>query len=151
MSTCIDDATIIRHASGELDPEVSSRLESHLQSCERCRLALQAQRETAALLDAWKVTLPADLDVREAVLTVAKQVSPAPNWRPMAAAILIAAGLGLAAGRLIPPRTSQHATLVEVTPDELMERIGLDSLPVESAALDQVFDDESLAEAGEQS
>ena len=122
MTTCSDlERSIAREADGTaLTPAEREQLHAHLAGCAPCRTALDAQRAVARLVAArpadgvpasFASSLASRLDEEEGWLGIA-------NWRawtaglaPVAAALLVAAYLGIGAG---PTATTSPA--VEAVP-----------------------------------
>ena len=106
------ERAVIARAAGRLDPAGAERLEAHLDGCAACREAAGGQDDVAALLSARPDASPplgfatrvmARLDVPPTWLDVI-------NWRrwtvrlaPVAAALLVAAGVGLRPAAAVEP------------------------------------------------
>ena len=106
------ERAVIARAAGRLNPAGVGRLEAHLDGCPACREAVAGQEEVAAVLSARPVAEPpfgfatrvmAHLDGPPTWLDVI-------NWRrwtvrlaPVAAALLVVAGVGLGPTEAVEP------------------------------------------------
>jgi anti-sigma factor RsiW len=106
MLTCdAAEPLIARYADGGLSGPERARLEQHLASCAACRAAADEQRDVAAILKARPPERPSGLAARvSARLDAEAGVFGLANWRawtlglaPVAAALMLAAYLGIGA------------------------------------------------------
>lgn len=139
---CPSDGDILRAVSGELAGPERAALLDHLNRCAECaRRFADAQRvweETGR----WQaIAPPADLTQRILARAATEGRAPSARWR-VAAAVLIAAGVGVAAGQLVPVPPEP----VTATQSEEVDPLGLDSLGGDATGFAAVV--ENLATAG---
>lgn len=130
---------IIGLASGELPSAEAEQLRAHLADCSACAAEYAALQRTWDTLDAWAVD-PGRHDLTGAVLARAADVEQLPQEERVrllrmpaplraAASILVAVGLGLAAGRLIPvSESTQPVQIPESSTQDVVEYLGLNQL-----------------------
>ena len=137
---CPQNGVILRLLSGELEPGARRELQDHLEACSACRSAYEDLQASWDALGDWQVDVSA-IDLTERVLTKAddagrcqcQPVRLAAYWTvPLraAASIVLAAGLGVGAGYLVPAGKSAaipgpSAALEDMS--EALEWIGLAS------------------------
>ena len=138
--TCPRTNSIVRLASGELPPGEERDLREHLETCETCTSAYTEMCQTWNTLGEWQVDV-SGIDLAERVLAEADAEGRCPSqpirlaghWAvPLraAASIVVAVGLGVAAGHLVPAGKSaaipeSSASLAGIT--EALELIGFAS------------------------
>lgn len=139
MSGCVGDNELIRMLGRELDPHERAALLQHLELCAHCQSRYRATQATWALLGKWEVE-PGELDLTARVLASAQRRPAHRSWLPLAASIALAAGLGVSAGLL---RSHESSGLPQgprtVSPERLVQALGLDALGQDSIALDDVL------------
>ena len=138
--SCPRNSAILRALSGELAPDAQREMQNHLETCPHCRSAYEDFRASWDALGAWRLELSA-VDLTERVLTDAeaerqhpvRPVRVAGRWSvPLraAASIILAVGLGVGAGHLVPAGGSavlpEPATALESIGDAL-DWIGIDA------------------------
>ena len=134
---------LIELASERLCADRRADAEVHLAACAECRERLDAVRQTWQTLGKWRVAAGRDLEA-EIVRAAGRQAQtpPIPAWRRraspvirVAAAILLAAGIGHAAGRWARPQsTGSPPVLTEADERAAAEALSLDILAQQSAA-----------------
>jgi anti-sigma factor RsiW len=148
METCPDEGGWIRLLTGDLEAVERARLHDHLQSCLECRRQyeeLQATRETLRSIR-WD-SPERDLVAAVRAAAMREQLRPALFRVSQAAAvILLAAGVGLVAGRLVTSGRNAQTLPTEVSTEELVQSIGLDALD-DGAVLSRLFADEASGDA----
>ena len=138
--TCPRANSIVRLASGELSSGEERDLREHLEICQTCATAYSEMCQTWNILGEWQVDI-SGTDLTERVLADSHRVERnssrsiwlAGRWAtPLraAASIVVAVGLGVAAGRLVPAGGSatipeSPASLEGLT--EALEMIGFAS------------------------
>jgi anti-sigma factor RsiW len=138
--TCPRTNSIVRLASGELSPWEERDLREHLETCQTCAAAYSEMCQTWKTLGEWQMDV-SDIDLADRVLAdsfrverySSRSVWLARRWAvPLraAASIVVAVGLGVVAGRLVPVDESaaipeSPAPLEGLT--EALEMIGLAS------------------------
>ena len=139
----LKDIELMEWAAGRAPAEERAAAEAHLAACPECQGRLDAARQTWQVLGQWQVT--AGRDLADSVLDAAgrqTQLPPVPVWRRVAspvlraaAAILLAAGIGHAAGRWAWPRLAGSPPIVAEA-DELAaaKALSLDVLAQHSVA-----------------
>lgn len=135
---CPDDTTLLRLLAGELPDAQRDFLQSHLAQCSVCRQRHASLQATWDQLGQWQVTLPSH-DLTGAILAAAGRESLRYRWYArggIAAALLVAAGVGWTAGRW---PTHAAPTVQVVSTDELAEQVGLDALSGDLSAFDNVL------------
>ncbi len=137
MSACLEDMLLIRLVAGELPPETRSEVAAHLAACAACRERYDQLAATWGVLGAWSIHAP-QRDLSAAVLKAATRRSPLP-WLRIAASVALAAGLGAGVASITPPRYGQVPPPQPVSSQDLVERIGLESLGGESSGLEDLF------------
>lgn len=127
---CPSDIELIQNIAGQL-PEAQARaLAEHLRHCSTCDARHRELESTYALLGAWQPQAPPMPEASHIVHAVMRR-----NWAlgagRIAAAIVLAAGAGVAAGLLWPINASTappgNVTLA-VSDEEAAQAIGLDQL-----------------------
>jgi hypothetical protein len=96
----LSDIALIELAAGRADAETQRAAEAHLAACPECAARLAATARTWQVLGEWQVTAPEWS--AERIVAAARRLPPASPWRPLlrvAAAIVLAAGIGHAAAR----------------------------------------------------
>ncbi len=142
--SCPDDGHLIRLISGELEPPHAGEVQQHVDACPRCADTVEGLRSTWAALGTWseEETAPNLWPALRSTLEI--EVRRDAGWLPRtspalvraAASIVVALGLGWTAGRFAvpmgaaPPGSAEPAA---VSPDELIEPLGLDELAYVSA------------------
>jgi len=104
----VTDIQMMMLLGGHSPPDQRHAAEEHLAACDRCRARYQQMAEVWAALGRWELP-PGDHGVRERVLAAAgtdASLHPSSPWRrwalatlKAAASVVIAAGVGYAAGR----------------------------------------------------
>lgn len=152
MNRCPDKSILIRWISGELAPNLTEALVRHVTACEACGKRHTELRRVWDLVGELTFDVPTH-DLTDAVLRTARlpeRTEPSATfawpfaWR-LAAAIALAAGLGITAGRLTPVRPAQTAA-ASISSDEMLARTGLDLLATGDSILAHVM--ESDADSG---
>jgi anti-sigma factor RsiW len=138
---CPSELIWIRYVRGEPAAEEAALLDEHLAVCAACAQFVAAQRALwDALDDPAEKTPWADLEERVAAAIRAEQPSRGPSvlaahrWlAPMrtAAAVLLAAGLGVAAGVVSSPRPPK--TVYALDDSGVLSMLDVDNLLGESA------------------
>lgn len=138
---CPSELIWIRYVRGESAAKEAALLDEHVTACTACAQFVAAQRALwDALDDPAEETPGADLEARVASAIRAEQPSRGPSvlgahrWlAPMrtAAAVLLAAGLGVAAGVLTSPRPPKTAYALDYS--GVLTTLDVDNLLGESA------------------
>jgi anti-sigma factor RsiW len=131
---CPTETELIRLVGGELSAARADELRQHLAHCRRCAAALAAIQSTWDVLGQWQVEPPQG-NLTAAVLRAASRPRPMP-WLRIAAAILMAAGAGLLAGRTAPLSAASPQTVSDA---QLVEQLGLDALADPAVSLTQLI------------
>ncbi|MCK4660577.1 MAG: zf-HC2 domain-containing protein [Phycisphaerae bacterium] len=138
--TCPRNSMILRLLSGELEPDGQREFREHLETCPVCRSAYEGLQASWDVLGGWRVDLSA-IDLTERVLADAdvqdrrlgQPIRLAAYWTVplrVAASILLAVGLGVGAGNLVPtikPETVSEPQAAFEGVDEALEWVGLAS------------------------
>lgn len=143
MTGCPDDPILIRWMAGELPAAAAADLEAHVGTCDSCRDRYRQLRATWDLLGQLHVKPPVR-DLTEQIMSAAERAKK-PRWLligRLAAAIALAAGLGVAAGLLTPVRHAPDTPAVAVSPEELLARTGLDVLVDDESIVAHIVDHE---------
>ena len=141
---CPRETLLIRLISGELDGMQADDLRSHLEACTVCRESLRALQETATLLGAWEVDVTGT-DLVPGVRSMLERDREHPLellWFRIrqsvalraAASVVLATGLGVAAGHLVlraTPRPPVHSAET-VAPEAVIEALGLSAFTTDS-------------------
>lgn len=138
--TCPRTHAIVRLAAAELPPGEERDLREHLKTCQACAAAHSEMNRTWEVLGDWRLDL-SGIDLAEPVLAKAdtesrpleRSVHPPVHWSgPLraAASIVVAIGLGVGAGHLVP--AGKSAPILESPPPlegitAALELIGLTS------------------------
>jgi hypothetical protein len=126
---------------------------AHAASCPVCSEDLAELRSTWDALGEWDIDAPMR-DLTPAVLAAARSRGRSAQFGRLAAAVLLAAGAGVAAALLVPPRVVQVATRpiqqVQPSTDDLIQAMSLDSLANDPTALPELFDPELQDTEGKQ-
>ena len=137
---CPRNSAILRLLSGELTPDERREFQEHLEACLVCRSAYEDLRLSWDALGGWRIELSA-IDLTERVLADAdvegrrpvRAVAGVVWWSvPLraAASIILAVGLGVGAGHLVPAGESavvpEPGTALESMADAL-DWIGIDA------------------------
>lgn len=135
---CPRDSDILDMIAGRLDSERQQRLREHAATCPICREAVESIGASWGRLGAWSLG-PTMIDVVDHVVERAdsiEQQRPPTRielWRRplrIAASIVLSAGLGIAAGTLVPVQTT---TSSPPSDEQVAESLGLTSLADESS------------------
>jgi anti-sigma factor RsiW len=143
LMTCPRTHLIVRLASGELPPAEEGDLREHLEACPVCTAAYSEMQQTWNALGNWPLDL-SGIDLTERVLAEADAEGRRPShpirlagrWAvPLraAASIILAVGLGVAAGRLIPAGKSAAVTESPASLEGMTEALELIAFASESA------------------
>lgn len=146
---CIEDTTLIRLLRGELPAEQCAQVQQHLEECPLCQQRLAALSEAWDALGRWAVQPPDAIQFAERMHRAVRQEAAKRGCGlrrfvlRAAAAVLLAAGAGVAAALLVAkPQVSYLPP--EDAPETLVDTLGLDVLSEESgASLAQLFADEN--------
>jgi len=142
---CPDEATLLRLLAGELPESEQARVQAHLTECDACRQFYDSLQASWDQLGQWEVA-PPPRDLSGAVLAAATHESIRSRWyarSAIAAAILVAAGVGWTVGRL-PSRPTETAT--PISTEEMAQKVGLDALSGDVAGLDNLFPTDAAQE-----
>lgn len=123
---CPTETKLLRLLAGELPQAERQRLQTHLAECGICAARYRSLEGVWADLGQWQAT-PPRRDLTGAVLAAAVQQDRRARWYArggLAAALLLAAGLGWTIGRL----PAQPATHSAVSTEQLAQELGLDTL-----------------------
>jgi len=137
------DIELIEWAAGWVSVEERAEAEAHLATCLDCQGRLDAVRQTWRTLGQWQ--LAAGRDLAAGILEAAgrqTQLLPVPTWRRVAslvlraaAAIVLAAGIGHAAGRWAWPRSTGSPPIVAKADERAAsEALSLDVFAQQSVA-----------------
>ena len=143
MTGCPDDPILIRRIAGELPPSAAADLDAHVGTCESCRVRLAQMKSTWDMLGELQVK-PPEQDLTARIMSATRH-SKAPRWvviGRLAAAIALAVGLGVTAGRLTPVRTPP-TPLGTISSEELLARTGLDE-PIIAQIVEQAPEKDGL-------
>ncbi|MGE5609725.1 MAG: anti-sigma factor family protein [Bacillota bacterium] len=135
---CPDEAKLLRLLAGEFSDAERETALAHLAACEACRERYRSLQATWDQLGQWEASIPSH-DLTGAILAAASRESVRSRWYArsgIAAAVLVAAGIGWTAGRL-PTRPSRP--MQSVSTEEMAQQVGLDVLGGDLAAFDNVF------------
>jgi anti-sigma factor RsiW len=154
--TCPRNGTILRLLSGELLPDAAGEFQAHLKACATCMSAYEDLQSTWGALGDWRLDV-SGIDLTDRVLADAEAAARSPvratRWTaPLraAASVILAVGLGIGAGRLVP---QDEASPVPTSPptvtgvDEAIAMIGLTAESVTGLHLS--LDHEEPTEGGE--
>lgn len=153
----LKDIELIELAAGQVTAARRPATEAHLAECPECQGRLAAARGTWQALGRWQVMAGDDLAANIAEAAARQtQLPPLPAWRRaarpawrVAAAILLAAGIGHAAGRWAWPRANDLPPAVaEADASAAAEALSLDVLALHSVAnlAEAVLDPEPLSQ-----
>lgn len=120
---CPDDPSLIRLLNGDAPPPRLHAWQAHVEQCSDCAARLAVLRRTWQELGAWEVDPPPmQRDLSAAVLGAVaqedRQALPWARWARVAAAVVLASGIGWLAGRYTPVRASTTAQLMVANGDE---------------------------------
>jgi anti-sigma factor RsiW len=135
---CPDEAKLLRLLAGEVPDAEREKVLTHLAGCEACREHYRSLQATWDQLGQWEASIPSH-DLTRAILAAASRESVRSRWyarSEIAAAVLVAAGIGWAAGRL---PTHPSRPMPSVSTEEMAQQVGLDALGGDLAAFDNVF------------
>ncbi|MCY2953525.1 MAG: zf-HC2 domain-containing protein [Planctomycetota bacterium] len=138
---CPNETKILRLLTGELPDAERDLVLAHLAECNACRNLHRSLQATWDQLGQWEPTLPSR-DLTGAILAAASRESIHRRWYArsgIAAAILVAAGIGWTLGRqpFHPSRPMPSGTVVST--EEMAQKVGLDALGGDLGAFDFVF------------
>ena len=132
--TCPRNGTVLRLLSGELPPDAAGEFQAHVAVCPICMSAYEELQATWGALGDWRLDV-SGIDLTDRVLADAETAARSPvratRWTaPLraAASVILAVGLGIGAGRLVP---QDEASSVPASPpavtavDEAIAMIGL--------------------------
>lgn len=143
---CPEETKLLRFLAGELPEGERELVLLHLGECESCRALRQSLQGAWDELGRWKLVIP-PVDLTAAVLSSARRESARGRWfarSGIAAAILVAAGIGWTLGRL--PGKESVLSGGTVTAEEMVKAVGLDALEGNLGAFSMIFaEDESEA------
>ncbi len=135
--TCPNENRLIRLLGGELPDNDRVEIVAHLQNCEACRSRHSELQHTWELLGQLEAVPPLR-DLAPAVLAAAREETERSSrlyWARLVAAVALAIGAGSAIG-LLQQRTSPLAAVhADVTADDVVQVIGIDSLETDSTVL----------------
>lgn len=146
MTECPDEPRLIRWMAGELSPADAREVEAHAGTCDSCREHCRQLRSVWELMGGLRVEAP-KRDLTSEILSAARR-DGSPRWTLIgrhAAAVALAAGLGILAGWLSPAHRDRQLTLPAVSQEELLARTGLDVLLGDEPIVAQVLDQETVA------
>jgi anti-sigma factor RsiW len=133
---CNNSTLLLRLMGGRLDDPAAARLEAHLAHCPPCRDELAELRRIEGLLGEW--TVPTDrVNLREPVLAGAAAqpgLSTHRIWAKrmaaarVAASVLLAMGLGILAGALVPVYRGPSAPSGGVSAEVVLDSMGIREL-----------------------
>lgn len=135
---CPDETKLLRLLAGGLPDVQRDLVLAHLAECDACRERYRSLQAIWDQLGQWEATIPSH-DLTGAILAAASQESVRSRWylrSGIAAAILVAAGIGWTVGRL-PAHPSRP--MQSVSTEEMAQQVGLDVLGGNLAAFDNVF------------
>ncbi len=113
---------LVREAEGRLDEGRRTELLAHLHRCSSCREALAAQREVASALRSRPDAQPSERFAARVAAAIGQQASwvTLADWRwlsmrvvPVAAALLLAAGILVERGQQQPAQQNSLSAVVE--------------------------------------
>lgn len=126
--TCLSDDRLIRLSAGQLPQPEHQAAEEHLATCASCQERREAMQVTYDRLGQWEVVSP-PRDLTHAVLAAAGRQSVHRRWYEhgrIAAAVLLAAGVGWTGGRWTRP--AAPPAVGTVSTDHMAQVVGLDVL-----------------------
>ena len=140
---CPRNGVILRFLSGELEPDARRELQDHLEACSACRSAHEDLQASWNALGDWQVDVSAiDLtgrvlaQVDDAGHSESQPLRLAPSWTVplrVAASILLAIGLGIGAGHLVPAGQSAAIPAPSTALEGMSEALDWIGLASESA------------------
>lgn len=137
---CITQPQLLRLLSGELPDHERLAIETHLADCAPCHQQFEEMRRTWEALDQWP--LPGVPDLTARIMAAAAQPSPRsalPLLR-IAAAILLACGVGIVAGLSVPSSQESPTLAQQVSTEEVVQALGLDALGSDTGLTDGVLE-----------
>jgi anti-sigma factor RsiW len=143
---CVDEAELIKLIAGELPDARRNAVEDHLARCGKCREVHRSLRATWDQLGVWEVAMPSR-NLARAVLAIASRDAVRRQWLArsgIAAAIVLAAGLGWMGGRW-SWHGSTAASAPPVSTEAMVHHVGLDALGSGLDVFDGVFPDDTQA------
>jgi len=154
--TCPRNGTILRLLSGELLPDAAGEFQAHLEACPTCTSAHKEMQGTWGALGDWRLDV-SGIDLTDRVLADAEAAARPPvratRWTaPLraAASAILAVGLGIGAGRLVPQDEAPSAPTSPPTITGVDEAIAMIGLTAESVTgLHLGLDHEAPTEGGE--
>ena len=148
MNACIEYSTLIRLVAGELASARREQALEHLAGCADCRQRHEELQATWRTLGHWQPTAPGK-DLWTAIAAQAGRRPAAMPWARLAAAVVLAAGLGSAAAFLAPPRVTPPSHAANVSDLQFTDALGLDALGEPPSSLANLFaePDDSEGEA----
>ena len=138
---CPNEAKLLRLIAGELPDAERDLVLAHLAQCNACRELHRSLQVTWEQLGQWEPTIPSR-DLTGAILAAASRESIHSRWYArsgIAAAILVAAGIGWTMGRLPSQPSRPMQSSVAITAEEMAQKVGLDALGDDLGAFDFVF------------
>ena len=123
---CPSDDRLILLVSGEMTAQERHEYLSHLQECEACHERYAQLQATWSALGEWQPAAPPN-DMVATVLGAIRRRRFRLRWATAAAAVLVAASAGLAAGLLTPRQPATTATR-DVAVDQAVQAAGLDAI-----------------------
>lgn len=153
MQGCVSENKLIRLTAGELPAVEREHVLNHLQSCPQCRELWNGLRATWEILGQIADT-PPEKDLTGAVLARAAVMrSRHTRWMAVAhvaAVVILAAGLGIAAGRLGSAGSENAVTARPVSDEQVIEALGLDAMDAGTRLLAGIFEPDDIGPVSDQ-
>ena len=143
---CPDEAKLLKLLAGELPDVKRDLVLAHLAECNACRELHQSLQATWDRLGQWDPKTPTR-DLTGAILAAASREWIHSRWyvrSGIAAAILVAAGIGWTMGRL---PTHPSRPMQSVSTEEMAQKVGLDALSGDLGAFDSVFSTDAMQDS----
>ena len=152
MSGCLEDTILIRWIAGELPSAAAARAREHVVACESCRIRMRDMQATWTLLGKLRVE-PAARDRTADILAAAAvaRTSTRVYAARLAAAVAVAAGLGVTAGWLRtapqPPTLTATASFEQVAASTGLDVLAPDGIMAPVFEQDPAYSEQSEEEA----
>ena len=150
QSKCLSESQLLQLICGELAG--SSRLEAqaHLDDCQSCRSRLTDCRRIWDELGRWEAPQPpGSLASRIMTAALCPAAIERSSWRRFAAALVLAAGVGIAAGLITPP-SATPAVAGEVQIQDVVRSLGLDALGSDMGLAEGLIEQTALSSQPEE-